>query len=110
MRHALQDRQFASDSGSFLGEIVGRLEIAAEKPNFAVYVTFEQRRASGVHKPAVNCDRSFASDGGDLTLPLTALLEPSHIAVKNYVLMSVHVAISVAIDVLKATHLLNLLN
>src|SRR5712692_4476224 len=68
----------------FLREVVCGSQVAADKPHVARNILRQLGFAGLVRKQAVHLDLSGAGNRGHLSLPLAALLEPVHVAVKDH--------------------------
>src|SRR5260370_40615025 len=93
-----------------LRKVIRGREICAEEHHFAFDVALEQRLAILVGKLAVDIDGCRSRDRGQLTHLLTSLLEAADRAVQDHEIRSIRgVAVSFAVNVLKAALLLELL-
>ena len=97
-------------SGLF-GEVVGGLEIPAKEPDLAVYISGEERLCIQAGELAMNRDGGGAGNGCHLAGPLAAGLKaPDHTMENNQVGGTRGGAVAVAIDMLKYSLFLDLLN
>ena len=97
-------------SGLF-GEIVGCLEIPAKEPDLAVYIPLQDRLCVRVGELAMDRDGRGPGNGCHLAGPLAAGLKAPDCAMENnQVVRARGGAIAVAIDMLKCSLFLDLLN
>src|ERR1700722_4686768 len=91
------------DSGRFLSEVVGGLEISTEEPDLAVYISLQQGSPIRTGELAMNCYGGCASNSCYLPRSFTTLFESADRAMKdNEICQSHRVAIASAIDMLEA--------
>src|SRR5258705_3629168 len=97
-------------SGLF-GEVVGGLEIPAKEPDLAVYIPLQERLCVVAGELAMDRDGRGAGNGGHLAGPLAASLEAADRAMENNQIGDIRGgAVSVAIDMLKCSLFLQLIN
>src|SRR6266478_2903273 len=97
-------------SGLF-GEVVGGLEIPAKEPDLAVHVPREDRLCIRAGELAMDRDGRGPGNGGHLAGPLAASLEAPDCAMENnQVGDTCSGAVTVAIDMLKCSLFLQLMN
>src|SRR5260370_6542361 len=97
------------DLRHFLREVECGSQVAADKPHVARDILRELGFAGLVRKQAVHLNLSGAGNRGHLPLPLAALLEPVHVAVKDHEVGGVGCSrVTVAVHVLELIRLLHL--
>src|SRR5882724_10217799 len=102
---------FMRDMGGFLCEVVGGSEISSKKPNLAVYIPREERLCIRAGELAMDRDGRGAGNGCHLAGPLAAGLKASDRAMENNQVGGTRGgAVAVAIDMLKCSLLLDLMN
>src|SRR6266403_3284205 len=97
-------------SGLF-GEVVGGLEIPTKEPDLAVYIPLQERLCVVAGELAMDGDGRGPGNGGHLAGPLAAGLEAPNCAMENnQVGDTCGGAVAVAIDMLKCSLFLDLMN
>ena len=94
-----------------LGEVVGGLEIPAKEPDLAIYIPREERLCIWAGELAMDRDGRGPGNGCHLTGPLAAGLKAPDCAMENNQVWGTRgSAVAVAIDMLKCSLFLDLLN